>query len=75
MNAVDSPLITNQELVESIRKVAIYNWGDRAREKLAELGLTTDEDLHNYMAEHHPMIIEDPDPNTKDFYGKDIIPD
>ena len=35
MIVLKSPLMTTQEIVESVRKLAIINWGDEAKAKLA----------------------------------------
>jgi len=76
MIVLKSPLMTTQEIVESVRKLAIINWGDEAKAKLAEIGFVTDEDLHNYMKKRFERArVEDPDPNNVEFYGVDIIED
>lgn len=73
MASIDAVIVTTQEVVDSIRKTAIYNWGDEAKEKLKSIGIVTDRDVWEHMKiKYAEWEVEDP----YDIYlDIDIIPD
>ena len=71
-----SDITTSLEVAESLRIAAIMKWGKEAKAKLASFGLVTDEDLHNYMKEKFAYLYtEDPDDDSIDYRGENIIKD
>lgn len=75
-NQQNKEIVVIQELTETIKNLALNEWEFSAKENLSELGFTTDKDIYEYLKDQEWAVeFDDPNPDAKDYYGVNIIPD